>query len=152
MLFTKPVRRAAFVLGKWLASLTGLVAGLILAAAGCFVYTLILFEPLPAGQFLALNALLAVYLGFYLTLALTGSALARSQPTAAGFAFGLAALSFVLGAIPRVGDYMPGRLLAWGEALLLGEPFSAWPALIVTVGLAGLALLVACLYMERQEV
>lgn len=151
MLFTKPVRRWGFVLGKWLASLAGLLIGLLLAAAGCLLYTYILFESLPVVNFLALNALLAVFLGVYLTLALAGSALARSQSMAAGAAFGLVVLMLILGAIPRLGEYMPGQLLAWGWALVMGEQFSAWPALVVSLGLIGLSLLGACLYLEREE-
>ena len=151
MLFTKPVQRWGFVLGKWLASLSGLLIGLFLAAAGCLVYTYILFEPLPVVNFLALNALLAVFLGVYLTLALAGSALARSQSMAAGAAFGLVVLLLVLGAIPQLSDYMPGQLLAWGWALVMGEQISAWPALVVSLALIGLSLLGACLYLEREE-
>ena len=151
MLFTKPVRRSAFVLGKWLASMGSLLAGLLLAAVGCLVYTWILFEPLPVGEFLALNAMLAVFLGFFLTLALTGSALARSQPMAAGFAFALVVAALALSAIPRVGDYMPNKLIGWGWSLVMGGEASAWPALFVSLGLMGLSLLVACLYIEREE-
>jgi ABC-2 type transport system permease protein len=151
MLFTKPLQRWGFVLGKWLASLTGMLIGLLLAAAGCLLYTYILFEPLPVVSFLALNALLAVFLGVYLTLALAGSAVARSQPMAAGAAFGLMVLLLVLGAIPRLSEYLPGRLLAWGTALVIGEEFSAWPALVVSLMIIGLTLLGACLFLEREE-
>ena len=151
MLFSKPVRRASFVLGKWLAALSSLLAGLALAAAGCLLYTWILFEPLPLAEFLALNALLAVFLGVYLTLALTGSALARSQSMGAVAAFGLVVLVLVLGSVPRLGDYLPGRLLAGGEALVMGGTFEAWPALAGSLALIGLALLGACLFIEREE-
>jgi len=151
MLFTKPVRRSAFVLAKWLASMGSLLAGLLLAAVGCLFYTWILFEPLPIGGFLALNALLMVFLGFFMTLALTGSALARSQPMAAGYAFALVVVALILGALPRLGEYMPGRLMAWGWGLVMGGAASAWPALIVSLGLTGLALLAACLYLEKEE-
>lgn len=151
MLFSKPVRRAAFVLGKWLASLSSLLAGLALAAAGCLLYTFILFEPLPVADFLALNALLAVFLGVYLTLALAGSALARSQSMGAVAAFVMVILVLILGSLPRVGDYMPGQLLAGGQALVMGGSFDAWPALAGSLVLAGLALLGACLFIEREE-
>ena len=151
MLFSKPVRRASFVLGKWLAALASLLAGLALAATGCLLYTWILFDPLPLAEFLALNALLAVFLGVYLTLALTGSALARSQAMGAVAAFGLVVLVLVLGSVPRLGDYLPGRLLAGGEALVMGGTFEAWPALLGSLALIGLALLGACLFIEREE-
>ena len=151
MLFSKPVRRSAFVLGKWLASLASLLAGLLLAAASCLLYTFILFEPLPVADFLALNALLAVFLGVYLTLALAGSALARSQSMGAVAAFVLVICVLVLGSIPGLGDYMPGQLLTSGQALVMGEPFDAWPALVGSLLLAGLALLGACLFIEHEE-
>ncbi len=151
MLFSKPVRRATFVLGKWLASLSSLLAGLALAAVGCLLYTYILFGPLPVADFLALNALLAVFLGVYLTLALAGSTLARSQSMGALAAFVLVVVVLVLGSVPRLGDYMPGQLLAGGHALLMGGSFDAWPALAGSLVLAGLALLGACLFIEREE-
>jgi ABC-2 type transport system permease protein len=152
MLLTKPVRRSAMVLAKWVAGMASLLVGLAVAAIGCALYTALLFEPLPLGGFLALNALMAVFLSVFLTVALLASALARSQAAAAGIAFGGLLLLLVLASIPRLGEIMPNQLLGWGEALVLGGNTTAWTALAVSIGIIALSLAGACLRLEREEI
>jgi len=152
LLLTKPVRPAVVILCKWLAGMGVLLVGIILAALACWFYTWILFEPLPLGLTVALNGLLFVTLGFYLTLALLASALAPTQGLAAAGAFGLLVVSLVLGALPRVGEFMPAELLAWGRALFAETDGSNWVALVVALSLMLLSLVIACMYWERAEI
>jgi ABC-2 type transport system permease protein len=152
MLLTKPVSRSAVILAKWLAGMIILLAGLLVDGLACLAYTVVLFEPLPFGAFLALNLLLFVYLGVYLTVALMASTLARSQSIAAAGAFGGLIVLIVLGSIPRLSDYMPGQLAAWGGSLVLKGDGTAWPALGVAAGIIALALVFACLRFEREEI
>lgn len=118
MLLTKPVKRPAVVLSKWVAGMGSVLAGLILGGLGCIVYTAVLFEVLPLGPFALLNLLLLVYFSVFLSVALLASTLVRTQSMAAVGAFGGLAILLILGAIPRVSDYLPGQLLAWGAALV----------------------------------
>ncbi|MEA3440407.1 MAG: ABC transporter permease subunit, partial [Chloroflexota bacterium] len=129
MLLTKPVRPSAVILAKWLSAMLGLLMGLALAAGGCALYTMLLFEPIDAGAFLALNGLLYVFLGVSLTLALLASTLATTQALAAAGAFGLLVVMLILGALPRIGEYMPGELLSWGGTLFMDGGNSGWAAL-----------------------
>jgi ABC-2 type transport system permease protein len=152
MLLTKPVRRSAMVLAKWVAGMASLLVGLAVAAIGCALYTALLFEPLPLAGFLALNALMAVFLSVFLSVALLASALARSQAAAAGIAFGGLLLLLVLASIPRLGEIMPNQLLGWGEALVLGGDTTAWTALAVSIGIIALSLAGACLRLEHEEI
>ncbi len=152
MLLTKPVRRSAMVLSKWIAGMGSLLVGLAVAAIGCALYTALLFQPLPLLGFLALNALIAVFLGVFLSVSLLASALARSQAVAAGIAFGGLVLLLVLAAIPRLGEVMPNQLLGWGESLVLGGNTTAWSALAVSIGIIALSVLGACLRLEREEI
>jgi ABC-2 type transport system permease protein len=152
MLFTKPVSRSAVVLAKWLAGITTLTLGLVLGGICCLVYTAILFEPLPVGKFLILSLFLLISLGVYLSITLLASALSRTQAMAAAGAFGGMAVLLVLSAIPRVSDYTPGKLDSWGASLLTGGGKAAWPALVVSLALIILAVTVACLHLERQEI
>lgn len=152
MLLTKPVGRSVVVLAKWLTGMTILVAGLIVDGLACLAYTAVLFEPLPAVPFLLMNLLLVVYLGVFLTVALMASTLARTQAIAAAGAFGGLVLLLVLGSLPRVNDYMPDKLAAWGGSLVLKGDVTAWPALVVAAGLILLCLLAACLRFEREEI
>jgi len=152
MLLTKPVRRSAMVLAKWSAGMGSLLVGLAAAAIGCALYTALLFQPLPLLGFLALNALMAVFLGVFLSVSLLASALARSQAAAAGIAFGSLVLLLILASIPRLGEVMPNQLLGWGVSLVLGGDASAWTALAVSFGIIILSVLVACLRLEREEI
>ena len=47
--------------------------------------------------------------------------------------------------IPRIGSYMPGKLLGWGNNLLSGNGDSYWWALAITVAVISL-----CVYFARQ--
>lgn len=152
MLLTKPIRRSAVILAKWLTGMTIILAGLLVDGLACLVYTVVLFEPIPFAAFWTLNLLLLVYLGVYLTVALMASTLARSQSIAAAGAFGGLIVLLILGSIPRVSDYMPGQLVAWGSSLVLKGDVTAWPALGVSVGIIVLALFIACLRFEREEI
>ena len=63
MLFSKPVKRSAFVLSKWLAGMATVTASVILASLACAVYTVFLFGSLPIGEYLIFNLLLAAVHG-----------------------------------------------------------------------------------------
>lgn len=152
MLLTKPVSRSAVILAKWLTGMTIVLAGLLVDGLACLAYTVVLFEPLPFGAFWIMNLLLFVYLGVYLTVALMASTLARSQVIAASGAFGGLIVLLILGSLPRVSDYMPGQLATWGGSLVLKGDLTAWPALGVATGIIVLALVIACLRFEREEI
>jgi ABC-2 type transport system permease protein len=152
MLLTKPVSRSAVILAKWLTGMTILLAGLVVDALACLAYTAVLFEPLPFGTFWALNLLLLVMMGVYLTVTLMASTLARTQAMAAAGAFGGLVVLIILGSIPRVNELMPGQLANWGSSLVLKGDVSAWPALGVAAGIILLALIVACIRFEREEI
>jgi ABC-2 type transport system permease protein len=152
MLLTKPVSRSAMILAKWLSGMTIVLAGLLADGLACLAYTAVLFEPIPFVPFWTLNLLLLVYLGVYLTIALTASTLSRSQSVAAAGAFGGLIVLLILGSIPRLSDFMPGQLVAWGSSLVLKGEETAWPALGVAVGIIALALFIACSRFEREEI
>jgi ABC-2 type transport system permease protein len=152
MLLTKPISCSAVILAKWLAGMTMLLAGLLVDGLACLAYTAVLFEPLPFGAFWILNLLMLVNLGVYLTVALMASTLARTQAMAAAGAFGGLVVLIILGSIPRLGDSMPGQLANWGSSLVLKGDITAWPALGVAAVMIALALIIACLRLEREEI
>jgi ABC-type transport system involved in multi-copper enzyme maturation permease subunit len=152
MLLTKPVKRSAVVLSKWVVGMGSVLAGLVLGGLGCTLYTAFLFGILPLGQFALLNLLMLVYFSVFLSVALLASTLVRTQSMAAVGAFGGLAILLILGAIPRVSDYLPGQLLTWGTALVFKGGLTAWPALAVSIGLIVLCLASACAYFEREEI
>jgi ABC-2 type transport system permease protein len=152
MLLAKPVRRQSVILAKWLAGMVVLLAGLLLGGLACLAYTAVLFDFLPPGPFLLMNLLLWVYLGVFLSLTLLASTLAHTQAMAAAGAFGGLVVLLILGSLPGIGDYLPGKLVDWGSALVMKGELNAWPALAVSLGIILAALVIACLSFSRQEI
>jgi ABC-2 type transport system permease protein len=152
MLFSKPVKRSIFVLSKWLAGMATVAASVIVGGIACAGYTYILFGSLPLGRFLLFNLLLLLFLAVYLSVALLASALARSQGMAAAIAFGFLAILLVLSSLPRISDYSPAGLLNWGSVIILGGSKAQWPALVISLAIVAGCVLVASLYLDRQEI
>jgi len=152
MLLTKPVNRTAVVLSKWLVGMLLVAAGVTLAGIGCAFYTAVLFESLPLREFLLLNALMVLFFGVYLSITVLASTIARTQSMAAAGSFGGLVLLLILGAIPRINEYMPGQLLAWGQSALLGANQPSWGAFGVALALIVLTMGSACLYFNQAEI
>jgi len=153
MVLAKPLSRTAFILAKAAAIGASFLIGTALAAGAGYYYTLLLFEGLPVGGWLALNGLLLVYFGVYAALTLLASTLNRSMlesgVTAVGFIIVLALVEM----IPAAGKLLTGGLLGWAGNLALGsgtEP--AWGALWVCIGLIAAALTASVLVFRRQEI
>jgi ABC-2 type transport system permease protein len=149
---TRPVSRETFLLAKFAALTVVFGLSLALAAIGCWYYTWVLFEPLAWGPFLMLNGLMLVVFLVYMALALLASTLARSNGMAVGLAFMALILLGGIGALPTIGEYLPGRLFSWGATLMMGGVATAWPAFWISLAIIILALLAACLIFRRQEV
>jgi len=111
-----------------------------------------LFKALPWGAFLASNGLMLLVFLVYIAATLLCSTIARSQGAAAGLAFAALVMILVLGSLPRIGEYLPGRLFGWGQALLLGGGEPAWPAFWVSLGGIAAMLVAAWLVFRRQEI
>lgn len=152
MLFTKPVNRGAFILSKWLAGMTTVLAGVIISAIACGIYTLLLFSLPPLGKYLLFNLFLLLFLGVYLSLALMSSAVARSQTIAAAIAFGLLVIFLVWSSLPYISDFSPAGLLSWGSAIMEGGGKTYWPALIISLGLIVGSIGIGWIYLEKQEI
>jgi len=151
LVLAHPLPRPIFVLTKFAALMILFGANLFLAALGGWYYTLLLFEALPWGTFLALNGLMWLVFLVYIAVTLLCSTLTRSQSAAAGLSFGALLVLLVAGSLPGVGKYLPSRLFDWGEALALGGETTAWSAFWVSLALIVAALGAACLIFERQE-
>lgn len=151
LMLVKPLSRLSFLLAKFVALGVTFAVGIALAALACYYYTLLLFAALDVPAWLALNGLLLVFVLVYVALTLLSSTVSRSQVVAGGLGFGWILLLSLVGAIPQVGDVMPGALVSWGSRLVLGDAETAWPALAVSVGLIVAALAGAWIIFRRQE-
>jgi ABC-2 type transport system permease protein len=152
LILTRPVSRETFLLAKFAGLGVTFLFSLLLAALGCWYYTTLLFEPLPWGAFLVQNALMLLVFLVYVAMTLLCSTLAKGQGAAGGLAFGGLILLAVLGAFPRLAEYLPGQLFNWGTSLALGTAKTAWPALWISLGLILICLLAAMFVFRRQEI
>lgn len=153
MVLAKPLSRTAFILAKPAALAISFLLGTVLAAAAGYYYTLLLFEALPVGGWLGMNALLLVYFGVFAALTLLASTLNKSILISAVTAVGFVILLSLVEIIPAAKNVLTGGLLGWAGSLALGgggEP--AWGALAVCLGLIAAALIASVLIFRRQEI
>ncbi|MBN2199359.1 MAG: ABC transporter permease subunit [Candidatus Aminicenantes bacterium] len=166
LMLSKPLPRSAFVLGKFASLALTFTLSLLLAGAAGFYYTWLLFGPPDPAGWLGLNVLVLIFLLVYVALTLLCSTMTKSQVLAGGMSFGLWLTLSLLGAFPRIGDYLPRQLTDWAarlgkgtgvdsignlSPLIDGRSGTYWPALAVSLGLIAASLLVSCLIFKRQE-
>jgi ABC-2 type transport system permease protein len=151
-LLTKPIGRGAFVAAKVVA--IGALLALALAAAGalCWIYTTILFEPLPVAAFAGAVALVWLSLAVFAALTFLASVATRSALVAGGAAFGLFLVVGILSALPGIGPYLPTSLWGAADALALGTvPDPLLGPVVVNVALIAVVLGLAWWGFRRQE-
>ena len=151
LMLVKPLPRGVFLAAKFGALGVTFAISVLIAATASYYYTMLLFEALDISSWLALNGLLLLFLLVYVALTILCSTLAKSQVIAGGLAFGLLMLLSVLGALPTLGDYLPGRLVSWASVVMNNGGGASWSALWGSVGVILTALLGAWAILERQE-
>ena len=152
-LLTKPITRGAFVGAKVLA--IGALLALATAVAGvlCWIYTVILFEPLPAVHFAAAVGLVWLSLAVVAALTFLASVATRSALVAGGIAFGAFLVAGILSALPSVGAYMPTSLWGAADLLALGTvPDPLAGPIVVNILFAAAAIGLAWWSFRRQEI
>lgn len=151
LMLVKPLGRGAFLLAKFIALGITFLAGIALAALAGYYYTLFLFEAPNFGAWMEMNALLWLYAMVFVAITLLGSTLVRSQAAAAAIGFGALLVLAGLGAIPGLGESLPGQLVAWGVMLLSNTPPASLTALWVSLGIIFASILAAWGIFEQQE-
>ena len=148
---SKPVSRAAFVNAKFLAvSLTFLIA-LVLASIVCYIYTTLLISNSDIMGFVGQNMLLMLFFLFCLSVTLLFSSLFSSSLAAGGLAIATIISQAGLSAIPKIGDFFPGKLLSWGNQLTAGNTESNWWALGITLVLTVLSIYMAQHILSKKD-
>jgi ABC-2 type transport system permease protein len=151
-ILVKPVSRAAFLISKLAAIATTLGVATVIAGAGAWFYTLVLFEPLPLSGFVAAMALQWLALVAYAAITFLGSALTRSALAAAGLGVAAFLVLGILSIVPGVGTYLPTGLGAPARALALGlGHVDALGPMTASAGLIGGLVAVSWLAFRRQE-
>lgn len=151
MVLCKPVGRGTFVIAK-LVGLSGtVVVGLALGGLACYGYTSLLFGEVSGSAFLALNLLVGLFFMACLSVILLCSSLFKSQLAAGGLALALIIGQVIMSAIPRIGDYTPGRLVSWGTGIVAGNAPGAWSAVAASLGIIVVCLFLSWRILQRQE-
>jgi len=152
LILTKPAGRDAFLLAKMVAIATTLGISTAIAGAGAWLYTLILFEPLPVAGFVAAMLLQWLALVAYAAVTLLGSTLTRSALAAAGLGVAAFIVLGILGIIPAIGPYLPTGLGDPARALALGLPgVDALGPAVASIVLVAALFAAAALAFRRQE-
>jgi ABC-2 type transport system permease protein len=148
---TKPVTRLAF-LGAKLASLgIILIVGMILAGVATYWYTMLLFNPLPVGGFVAMCALVWLMLFAYTAVTFLGSAVAPKIVPAAGIGIAAIVVIAILAAIPALLPWTPQGLNEPAQAVALGEmPKYIWRPVLVSIGIV-IATFAGSWFALRQQ-
>jgi ABC-2 type transport system permease protein len=152
-LLTKPITRGAFVGAKVLA--IGALLALATAVAGvlCWIYTAILFEPLPAAHFAAAVGLVWLSLAVVAAITFLASVTTRSALVAGGAAFGAFLVAGILSALPGVGAYMPTSLSGAAGLVALGTvPDPLVGPVVANVAFMAVAIGLAWWSFRRQEI
>ena len=152
LILTKPAARDAFLLAKMVAIATTLGISTAIAGAGAWLYTLVLFEPLPVAGFVAAMLLQWLALVAYAAVTFLGSTLTRSALAAAGLGVAAFIVLGILGIIPAIGPYLPTGLGDPARALALGLPgVDALGPAVASIVLVAALFAAAALAFRRQE-
>ncbi len=152
LVLSKPASRGAYLLAKMLAITATLGIGLLIASAGGYAYTALLFQALPPVGWAAMTGLLLLVLVVYAALTFLGSVLTRSSIAAAGIGVGGLLVVALASALPTIGSYTPGGLIAPARALALGtDPGLVIGPVLVNLGLLACLFLAAWVAFRRQE-
>ena len=149
---TKPVGRGAFIAAKAAAIAFLLGAGIAAGYALAWIYTTVLFEPLPVAGFVLSGALLWLSLLVIGGVTFLFSVIAGSSLVAGGAGFVALIVAGIVAAIPGIGAYAPTALFTPAMALALGQPAGELGGpILVNLALVFVAVGGAGLAFRRQE-
>lgn len=151
---SKTVSRDAFIAAKVAAIGAVLAISVVLAMVVAWIYTAILFEPLPVGGWVALAFLAWLGLAAWSALTFLGSAVTGSAPAAAGLGIGALLVLSIASSIPNLGRFLPGGLAGPAVALASGATVDVGDVLtpvVATAILIAAAVGAAAWSFRRQE-
>ncbi len=131
------------VAAAWLAAVVAYSAGLVAAWAT----TERLIGDVPEASLLGGMVLTWVFLAFAVVAVLGASSLVRSVPMSGVLALGFLLVLGIAGAVPRIGDWLPGELAGAVPGILTGA--TSWRTGVVGAG--GLGVLIGWAALRRLE-
>jgi ABC-2 type transport system permease protein len=152
LVLTKPVSRWAFLIAKFLGLTVTMAVAILAAFIAAYFYTAVLFDFMPIGGYLVAYGLVLLAVLVFVAITLLGSVLVNSA-IAAG-AIGLAAwiLFGIIGAIPKLSEYLPTTLYNPARQLSLGQDVTGWfVPMLVSLAVIGVAIVGSWALFRRQE-
>jgi len=143
LVLAQPVRRPAFLLAKLAGIALVLAAGVVLATAVAWVYTAVLFEPLPVGGWAAMACLSWLALMAWAGITFLASAATASTTFAAGIGFVALIGISVASIVPALDRLLPTGLSAPAIAVASGAPIGDVGNLATAIA-GTVALVAAC--------
>jgi ABC-2 type transport system permease protein len=151
MTLSKPVGCGSFILAKLAALAVTFCVAIAVGAAGCYLYTVVLFGNPGGFDFLVATLLGALYLLFCIAVTVMYSGFVKSPIAAGGLSLvTLAAIAGTAG-LPGIKYYSPGALLSWAEDVASAGGPNSWWVLIVSVVLIILAIVIGWQVFKRKE-
>ena len=157
-ILTKPVTRRAFLGAKLVGLGLVLAASTLVAVMAGWIYTAILFEPLPVVGWVWLTILVTLWLFAFAAVTFLGSVVTGSTLAAGGIGFVALLALGIVSAIPGLGKFTPGGLLGPATELAANSATVAdlgWSNLglpiVSTVVLIAVAVVLAVWSFSRQE-
>ena len=151
---SKAAGRGAFLGAKVVAVGLVLAIGTLLAGVAGWVYTAILFEPLPVAGWAGLAFLAWLGLCVWAAVTFAGSTITGSTAAAAGIGFVALLVLSIGAAIPTIGSWLPGSLAAPAVAMAAGGPVDTADVVAPVLGsvaIIGIALIAAAWSFRGQE-
>ena len=151
MTLSKPVGCGAFITAKLASLALVFVAGIVIGAMGCYLYTTVLYGGLNARDFFTANLVTGLYLMFCLAFTVMCSSFFKSQLAAGGLALVCLISLTVTSGLPVMKDYSPGVLVAWSRDIASGGSSNNWGVLIVSLVMIALTILTGWQVFKRKE-
>jgi ABC-2 type transport system permease protein len=144
LVLAQPATRTAFLVAKLVAIALVLAVCTVLAVAVAWIYTAILFEPLPAGGWVAYAVLAWLALLAWAAITFLASTATGSTTAAAGLGFvALIGLS-ILAVIPAVDHVLPTGLTLPSILIASGQAAAVKGGELATAILGTVVLVAAC--------
>jgi ABC-2 type transport system permease protein len=159
-IMSAPVSRSAFILAKLVASAIGFFVTIILVQGLVAYVQLSLYGggPLPLAPYLALLALLSLYLFFYLALTLMLGAFFDTRGPVLGIAIAVAIASMIgisslfAGFLPWIALVLPDSIPGLLTLLAQGEPLpDVWPIPIILMSVYSLLFVAWAIWRFNRE-
>ncbi len=153
MVLTKSLSRNWFIIDKFIASAALYTLSFILSAGACTYYSFLLFPEFSTANLLTGMLLLWVYGVFIISFTILSSAISKSHVISAVLSLAIFLGTSALGAIPKVGDYLPGALSSLGLGLITGTSKygDVLTPLVICIALILVFISLAVVSFRKQE-